>query len=162
MPPKKRWLWAGSVAIVTASVWSLVVRSNRAAVQQKEALASFSQSIVLGMPRDEADRRCKRAALHNYGWTYDPNFNWPRASVARVESPLTFGARNWVVYFVFEDAVVAAVLVRTEDSPQQKPIGSPQDRVRDARAPWLAVFAQNSARSAVPGPLAIGDAYSVR
>jgi hypothetical protein len=143
MPPKKRWMWAGLLAIVIASVWGLIALSNRAAVHEKEALAAFSQSIVLAMPRHEVDRRCKQVTLHNYGWTYDPNLQQLGASVARVSSPLTFGARHWVVYFVFENDVVAAMLVRTEDWRRQKPKGSPQDRVRDARAPWLAEFAQN-------------------
>ena len=137
---KKRWVWKALV-IVIASVSGLVVHTYRAAAQQRKALASFSQSIVLGMPRDEADLRCKQACLDDAGWTYNPNVEelWP--SVAVIQSPLTFGARNWVVYFVFEDDVVVAALVRTEDWRRQKPIGSPQDRVRDARASWLAGFA---------------------
>ena len=143
MPQRKAWLWAGLLAIVIASVSSLVVHSGRAAAQQRQALASFSQSVVLGMPRDEADRRFKQACVDNAGWKYDPNLGWLGASVARVESPLTFGAKNWVVYFVFEEDVVAAVLVRTADWRRQRPIESPQDRVWDAHASWLAEFVQN-------------------
>jgi hypothetical protein len=142
VPPKKRWLWAGLLVIVIASTSGLIVHTNRAAAQQREALASFSQSIVLGMPRDEADRRCKQVCLDNAGWKYYPNVEGLGVSVALIQSPLIFGARNWVVYFVFEDDVVAAALVRTEDWRHQRPIGSPQDRLRDARASWLAEFAQ--------------------
>jgi hypothetical protein len=141
MPTKKLWLCLGLLAIVIASVWSLVVDSSRVAAQQREALASFSRSVVLGMPLNEADRRCKQACVDNSGWTYERIHQWLGTSVAYVESPLTFGARNWVVYFVFEDDVVVAVLVRTADTPHLKPKGSPQDRVRDARASWLARFA---------------------
>jgi hypothetical protein len=60
-----------------------------------------------------------------------------------LETPLTFGAKNWVVYIVFEGDVVAAVLVRTEDSPRLRPKDAPGDRVRDSHASWLAAFAQN-------------------
>jgi hypothetical protein len=139
MAPKKRRLWIALV-IVIASVSGLVVHTFRAAAQQRKALGSFSQSIVLGMPRDEADRRCKQACLDNAGWKYYPNVEELGGSVALLQSPLTFGARNWVVYFVFEDDIVVAALVRTEDWRRQKPNGSPQDRVRDARASWLAGF----------------------
>jgi hypothetical protein len=140
MAPKKRRLWM-ALAIVIASVSGLVVHTFWAAAQQRKAIASFSQSIVLGMPRDEADHRCKQACLDDAGWKYFPNVEELGGSVALLQSALTFGARNWVVYFVFEDDVVVAVLVRTEDWRRQKPIGSPQDRVRDARASWLAGFA---------------------
>jgi hypothetical protein len=143
MRPNKGWLWAGLLATVIASVSSLVVHSNQAAAQQQEQLASFSESVVIGMSRHEADRRCKQACLDNAGWKYHPNVEGLGASVSLVESHLTFGARNWVVYFVFEDDVVIAALVRTEDWRRLRPIGSPRDRVRDARASWLAEFARN-------------------
>jgi hypothetical protein len=139
--PKKFWLWAGLSAIVIASASGLVIQANRAAEQQRKAIASFSQSIVLGMSRDEVNRRCKQACHDDAGWKYVPNVDgrWP--AVAVIQSPLTFGARNWVVYFAFEDDVVVAVLVRTYDERRQKPIGSPQDRVRDAHASWFAEYA---------------------
>ena len=149
--PNKRWLRVGLLAILIALLSGLVIHSHRLPAQQREALASFSRSVVLGMRRDEADQRCKQACLNNAGWRYHPNVEGLGASVALIESPLTFGARNWVVYFVFEDDVVVAALVRTEDWRRQKPIGSPQDRVQDARAAWLAGFAQNRAHSAVVG-----------
>ena len=134
MPPRKGWLWAGLSTIVVGSVFSLVVHSNRAAAQHREALASFSQSIALEMPLGEADRRCKQACVDKPGWKYYSHVDGLGASVALVESPLTFGARNWVVYFVYEEDVVVVALVRTEDWRHQKPVGSPKDRVRDARA----------------------------
>jgi len=67
MPPKIGWLWVGLLANVIAGVSRLVVHSNRAAAQQRQALASFSQSVVLGMPRNEVDRKCKEACLDNAG-----------------------------------------------------------------------------------------------
>jgi hypothetical protein len=65
------------------------------------------------------------------------------ASMALVESPLTFGAKNWVVFIVFEDDIAAAVLVRTEDTPRLRPDEAPHDRIQDVRAPWLAGFTQD-------------------
>ena len=62
--------------------------------------------------------------------------------MALVSTPLIFGAKNWVVYIVFEEELVAAVLVRTEDTRYDRPEGSPEDRVRDGRKSWLiAVYA---------------------
>ena len=54
-------------------------------------------------------------------------------SVALLESPLTFGAKNWVVYFVFENGVVAAVLVRTNDWRHESQLGRRKIAARDAR-----------------------------
>ncbi len=140
MPPRKLWLSALLLAIVIASVSSFVAHSIRAAAQEKEAIAGFSRSIDLGTTRDDVDRKSRQACLDNTGWRYHPSLDGHPSSTAIVESPLTFGARNWVVYLVFENDVVAAVLVRTEDSRRQKPKGSPQDRVRDGHMSWLADF----------------------
>ena len=82
-----------------------------------------------------ASRRRYRAE-----WRYDPNVEDFGAPVALVSTPVTFGAKNWVVYFLFEGEIVAAVLVRTEDTRYDRPQGSPEDRVRDVRAPWLREF----------------------
>jgi hypothetical protein len=60
MPPKERWLRTGLLAIVIATVSSRVISSKRVAAQQQKALASFSQSVVLGMGRGEVVRRCKK------------------------------------------------------------------------------------------------------
>jgi hypothetical protein len=140
MPPKTRWLLAGLLAIVIAAMWSLNAYLQRVAAQQKDALSLFSQSVTLGMPRAEVDRRCNQARAASSGWDYDPNVEGFGASVALLKTPLTFGAQNWVVYMVFEKDAVVAVLVRTTDTPFRSPTGSPQDRVRDARATWLSGF----------------------
>jgi hypothetical protein len=128
------------LAIGIASLWALLVHLDREAARQREALALFSQSVRLGMSRDEADRTCKQACVQNRGWDYRASIGQAGISAAVVETPLTFGARNWVVYLVFEKDVVAAVLVRTADSPREKPGGSPRDRIAELRAPWLARF----------------------
>jgi hypothetical protein len=140
MSKKTRWLLAGLSAPVIAAMWSLNTYLYRVAAQQKDALSLFSQSVTLGMPRAETDRRCNEARASGSGWDYDPNVVGLGASVALVKTPLTFGAQNWVVYIVFEQDVVVAVLVRTTDSRFRRPTGSPQDRIRDARATWLAAF----------------------
>jgi hypothetical protein len=137
---KGRLLYAGLLVIVVVIVWRLIAHSYRVAEEQRNALSIFSQSINLGMPRAEADRRCKQALATHAELRYDPNVEDFGASVALVSTPLTFGAKNWVAYFVFEEDVVAAVLVRTEDTRYDRPEGSPEDRVRDARKPWLVQF----------------------
>jgi hypothetical protein len=140
IPPRAIWLLAGLVAIIVCFVWCLNVYLNRAAEEQRNALSLFSQSVTLGMPRAEADRRCEQASAANSGWDYYRNLDGFGVSLALVKTPLTFGAQNWVVYIVFEENVVAAVLVRTVDTQLQRPKGSPPDRVRDAHKSWLAQF----------------------
>jgi len=136
------------LAILIASLSALLVHFDREAARQREALALFSQSVRLGMTRDEADRTCKQACVQNRGWDYRADIGQVGISGAVVKSPLTFGARNWVVYLVFEEDVVAGVLVRTADSPREKPSGSPQDRLAEPRAPWLARFTSRPRSSA--------------
>jgi hypothetical protein len=143
MASRTRWLCAGLLAIGIASVVNLVAHSYRAAARQKDAISVFSQSIHLEMPRKEAERRCKQACVDDSEWAYYPIWEGYGFSGAEVRSPLTLGAQNWVVYLVFEDDIVAAVLVRTADSPRLRPHGSPPDRARDTRASWLAHFAQD-------------------
>jgi hypothetical protein len=142
---------AGMLAIVIAFMsMILIAHSYRAAAKQRVALASFSSAIDLGMPRKEVDRICKRDCLENPGWKYYPSVEGLGPSVALVESPLTFGAKNWVVFIVFEDEVVAAVLVRTQDTRRLRPDEAPPDRVQDVRAPWMAEFTQDRASFVAP------------
>lgn len=140
MRPRTLCTRAGLLAILIASIAAFWVHFDREAARQREALALFSQSVRLGMTRDKADRTCKQACVKNRRWNYDASLEEVGLSRAIVESPLTFGARNWVVYLVFEKDVVVAVLVRTTDSPRMKPSGSPQDRLAEPLAPWLARF----------------------
>ena len=141
MSSRTGWLRAGIAAIVIGFVAAiLIARSYRVAAEQRTALASFSSQIGLGMPRHAVDAACKRACVENPEWTYISSVDAFGAPMALVETPLTFGAKNWVVYIVFESDVVAAVLVRIEDTPRLRPNAAPGDRVRDVSAHWLAGF----------------------
>jgi hypothetical protein len=140
MLSRRWWLFAGLVAIGVVLTF-LGVYAFQVAAKQRDAMASFSSTIELGMSRDEVDGKCRRACRDNSGWRYSPNVEGFGVSVALVESPLTFGAKNWVVFFVFENDVVAAVLVRTSDTRRLKPHGAPQDRIHGTPS-WLAAFRQ--------------------
>ena len=41
----------------------------------------------------------------------------------RIETPLTFGAKNWILHLAFEDQKLTSLKVRTKDSAQLRPHG---------------------------------------
>jgi hypothetical protein len=54
-----------------------------------------------------------------------------RDSDILAETPLEFGATNWIVLFGMEKDAVYAVRIRTADSIKYQPPGSPADRERN-------------------------------
>jgi hypothetical protein len=136
------WLRVGLAVVSIAILTTLVVRSSRAAAEQRVALAAFSRTVALGTTADQVYGMCIRACNDHSGWSFDERAGLG-VRIYVVLTPLTFGARNWVAYFVLEDGGVAAVLVRTEDTRSFRPDGSPADRVRDAQAKWLSEFARH-------------------
>jgi hypothetical protein len=134
-------MWAIVIALVaTILIAYSYLAAVSAAAKHRAELASFSSRIALGMPRNEVDRLCSRACFENSGWKNYPHFDPFGLSATVVETAVTIGAKNWAVFIVFENDMVAAVLVRTEDSPRTKPDEAPQDRVQNVREPWLAEF----------------------
>ncbi len=45
-----------------------------------------------------------------------------------VETPIEFGAKNWVLYMEVSDSRVVALRVRTADSVKEHPVGAPPDK----------------------------------
>src|SRR6266481_5484835 len=45
-----------------------------------------------------------------------------------VETPIEFGAKNWVLYMEVNDSRVIALRVRTADSVKEHPVGAPPDK----------------------------------
>ena len=45
-----------------------------------------------------------------------------------VETPVEFGAKNWVLYMEVTDSRVVALRVRTADSVKERPVGAPPDK----------------------------------
>ena len=147
MRPRLLYACMGLVVILIGSLSAILVHFDREAARQRDAIAGFSQSVQLGMTRDEADHICRKVCVQNPGWGYRAGIEQVGVSTSVVESPLTFGARNWVAYLVFDGEVLAAVLVRTEDSPRERPIDSPLDRVANPRRlGWLDLPRSHNAR----------------
>ena len=136
-----RWLCARLCAAAIVSVSGVVVQSYRVAAQYRACSRCLVIRLFLDRLAKMLIENAEDVCLDQFGWSYDPNIAGHGASVALVRTPLIFGARNWVVYLVFEDDIVVAVLVRTDDTPRLRPNRSPEDRVADARAPWVAELA---------------------
>src|SRR5947207_14534880 len=113
-----------TLLIVMATIVMLagvLIYSWRAAKVQETAIDAFSTTIPLGMPRSQVDQICKAASVEHRGWKYWPEVTPHGSSVAEIESPVTFGVPNHVVYIVFDYYVFAAVLVRTLYTHTQRP-----------------------------------------
>jgi hypothetical protein len=137
--PDTRWCLVG-VAILLFAVFATRRDSDPAA--DREAMRAFSSKLALGMPREEVNRLCQGVCQENAGWDFyaDADSQYFGVPISQVRTPLTFGANNWVLYIAFEDNAVAAVLMRTEDSPKIRTEGAPPDRVADPGARWLTNF----------------------
>jgi hypothetical protein len=132
-----------AVCIIGAAVViAYSFHSQHDAKSQRSAIAAFSTTVTLDMPRNEVVRLCEAACAEHRGWKHRPNVTMTDGlSAAVVESPLRFGASNWIVWVLFDRDTVAAVLVRTEDTNRFRPETAPQDRVDDPSRPVLAGFA---------------------
>jgi hypothetical protein len=128
--------------IGVALIIAYFFHSRHDAKTQRSAIAAFSTTVTLGMPRNEAVRLCEAACAEHRGWKQRSNVTiTDGSSAAVVESPLRFGASNWIVWVLFDRDTVSAVLVRTEDTNRIKPETAPQDCVDDPSRPLLAGFA---------------------
>jgi hypothetical protein len=130
-----------AVTAVVIAVYALY--TNWQANKQKQEISTFSASIAVGLPKSDAMRACEAAADKHPEWRFrywESNENVGGLSTAVIESPVTFGAKNWVAWIVFDQAAVAAVLVRTLDSPRERPHKAPRDRVDQSHRSELAQF----------------------
>ena len=129
------------------SVAGYLTYEHQRAIDQRKEIAAFSAGIAVGMPKGAAMRACESAADEHREWAFK---YWETCeiagglSAARVDSPLTVGAGNWVVWIVFDGDAVAAVLIRTLDSSRLRPDDAPEDRVDDPSRPQLAEFAPHN------------------
>lgn len=124
--------------IAAALAYGLFV--NAQASKVKTQIATFSATIPLGASRDWVNRECHRAAAATSRWRYHPSCGEFASSVACLQSPVTFGAGNWVVYILFDNGNVDAVLVRTMDTKTDHPPDAPPDRVSHPHNPLLPEF----------------------
>jgi hypothetical protein len=89
-------------------------------------LLSFAESVKIGDPVSAAMRQCESKRLLKCRGPYeDDNLI--------ADTPLEFGATNWIVWIVVREGKVAAVRFRTPDSLKFKPPGSPVDRGEAAK-----------------------------
>jgi hypothetical protein len=83
-------------------------------------LLALAESVKIGDPALAARRQCELRSLLKCRSAYEDDI------VA--DTPLEFGATNWVVWLVVKQGQVTAVRFRTADSLKFKPPGSPADR----------------------------------
>lgn len=123
-----------AVAVVVASGF-YVARWRQLRFANNDALSAVANSIALGESDQSALQTCERISQDRPGWTFH---SWPDANplpIARLSTPMVFGASNWVVYVVFQHNRVGGVFVRSFDTKKIWPSGAPIDRVtEDVRA----------------------------
>ena len=115
----KYLLTASLVAVVAFSYGMYELRQRREYRSKITALAS-----ELNSPQRNSDdvRRLLRQPRFQ-----GLNLRDESPSLWTVETPLEFGARNWVLFIELHDSKVVALRVRTIDSMNERPHDAPPD-----------------------------------
>jgi hypothetical protein len=110
---------AGSAVAILAQP---ILRSQWERETHRSEVRGLYESLRTGMLRHEVEQRMQ-------GDLY-PHLQFSRGSgrVWYAESPLEFGAKNWVLLVECEEDRVLAVRVRTADSVQEHPKDAPPDK----------------------------------
>lgn len=93
--------------------------------KSRAELVQFEKQLQLGETKDEVRQRYSAARLSRLKLRESVGGNhneWV------VETPLQFGAGNWLLWLEFKEGRLSAVRVREEDNTLVKPRDAPPDR----------------------------------
>jgi hypothetical protein len=124
--PNVRELWlSASVLAITMGMIAWILKPPVAAIwhsrEAQRELVAFTSGLELGL--SQADVRGRLAAARPKLLTASE----VDASLMLVQTPLTFGAGNWVAWLDFSQGRLASVRIRITDGERFKPDGSPSD-----------------------------------
>jgi hypothetical protein len=88
--------------------------------QAREQLLAFASSVRVGQSVESVVSRCKRYSRLSCRVE-------PKGDVF-ADTPLEFGAGNWIVWLAVRNGTVSAIRFRTPDSTRTRPKGAPPDR----------------------------------
>jgi len=116
----KRYCIIASLSLLLG-VATLLYRVRQGDQARKEVITLF-QSLNVGMKASEIQplidsQQSRLLRLHEIS-----------ADLLFVQTPLEWGARNWVLWLELSDGTVSAVRIRVHDSRELKPHGAPPDR----------------------------------
>lgn len=111
------------VALVVAISLSTIVyrRSARQDEYHTKVVALMSE-ISEHRNQEEVRRLLSESRFQGLTLRQDSSKDW------EVETPIEFGATNWVLYMEISDSRVVALRVRTADSAKDHPVGAPPDK----------------------------------
>jgi hypothetical protein len=110
------------VALVLTIFLSAIIytRSSRRGEDRAKIVALMSE--VSKHPTNQEVRRLLSESRFQ-GLTFSQESN-----ELVVETPIEFGAKNWVLYKEVNDSRVISLRVRTADSVKEHPVGAPPDK----------------------------------
>jgi hypothetical protein len=110
------------VALVLTIFLSAIIytRSSRQGEDRAKIVALMSE--VSKHPTNQEVRRLLSESRFQ-GLTFSQESN-----ELVVETPIEFGAKNWVLYKEVNDSRVISLRVRTADSVKEHPVGAPPDK----------------------------------
>jgi len=115
------------VGLLTTVYWN---RSISRAAAKQELLESFvqldlgsSEQVIRGILEDKVYLTMRS--------TMDDELIDTSFTQLRIYTPLTFGAKNWVLIVLLDDGINVAYGVRTNDSDFEKPKDAPPDKFNE-------------------------------
>lgn len=117
MSDRQQYWLIGAVFAFALSVAFAVDRHRQSSGEAR--IKALYPQFSLGMSRDDAMFVLEREWNSEYVWTFK--------ELATVSTPLTLGARNWIIYLEFEADKLVSIQVRTPDSSERHPQGAPGD-----------------------------------
>jgi hypothetical protein len=113
------WLF---VAVVLTIFLSAIIytRSSRQGENRGKIVALMSE-VSKHPTNQEVRRLLSESRFQGLTLSQEPN-------ELVVETPIEFGAKNWVLYMEVNDSRVISLRVRTADSVKEHPVGAPPDK----------------------------------
>ena len=128
--------------VLAVGTVGVLIFQLRPQYSQRGLITNWSRRFDIDMSRQQVVRLCKLACIENPSWSYkdqaDPGGE--RWSSVLLVTPVELGATNWVLYCVFEQDKVVAVLVRTANSRRFRPPDAPNDKLRVPAPSWIEDF----------------------
>jgi hypothetical protein len=123
-------------AVFAGVVFWVFIRPSINGPQNRQSLTAFATRMKLGHSRDTV-----RGAFESPIGPNSFRFREYEPDCWAFETPLEFGARNWILVVSFGNDKVDGIGIRTADSLKDKPHGAPPDRVLEsARSRWKTRF----------------------
>ena len=132
---RSKLLIASGALLAIAAFVVIAISSNHRKATVRRDISQLHNSFALGDTRQEvlADLEVFRKSSDRQWMTVHSSSTEAPETVS-VETPLEFGARNWILHLLFANGKLVGIGVRTEDSDKSRPPRAPLDKIADRYA----------------------------